>query len=71
MIAFVSSNMELTQGEKWWTFLENTIRGSNKSWLPVEKGYSLRHTIEHKVWEEKLGREFLQEIRPFKSTCVY
>lgn len=40
--AFVSSNRELTRDEKWWTFLENTVRESNKS-QPPGKRFQWRH----------------------------
>lgn len=68
--AFVSSNRELTRDEKWWTFLENTVRESNKS-QPPGKRFQWRHKRVLKAWEEKLRKEFLWEIRPFKSTYVY
>lgn len=70
MTAFVSSNRELTRDEKWWTFLENTVRESNKS-QPPGKRFQWRHKRVLKAWEEKLRKEFLWEIRPFKSTYVY
>lgn len=70
MLAFLSFDLELTLSEKSWTFLENILRESNKS-QPLRKKITVEaYTRVWKAWEEKLGKDFLWEMRPFKRIRV-
>ena len=57
--------------KRQWAFLKNYARQMNDLQHLREKLIAEVNVTALKAWEEKLGKEFLWEIRPFKSACVY